>query len=128
MILTLLPFCMVIAALVGIARYNESNKLFWKLLIPFLLGFAMWTMTSKKSSPKQEEITVKQVNPTQAAALAPDAFTYLLGGDSTADTKKATSNPVGQDSTVLKDSALSESKIAIKTRDQPLENTIVDTS
>lgn len=128
MISTLFAFCLTVVIIYGIARYNESNKLFWTLLTPFLLGFAVWTMTHKESTPQQEEITVLQNNPTQAAALTPDTYMYLLTGDSTNATKKATSHPVGQDSTALPDSALSTGKIAVKTRDQPNNKKPYDTS
>jgi hypothetical protein len=128
MILTLLAFCLTLAAIYGIARYNESNKLFWTLLTPFLFGFAVWTMTHKEKSSKQEEITVVQDNPTQAAALTPDTYMYLLTGDSTSTSKKATSHPVSQDSTALPDSILPTGKIAIKTRDQPNKSKLYDSS
>lgn len=128
MISTLFAFCLTVVIIYGIARYNESNKLFWTLLTPFLLGFAVWTMTHKESVPQQEEITVLQNNPTQAAALTPDTYMYLLTGDSANATKKATSHPVGQDSTALPDSSLSTGKIAVKTRDQPNKSKPYDTS
>lgn len=128
MISTLFAFCLVLLAIAAIARYNESNKLFWTLLVPFLVGFAVLTMFHKKSSVKQEEKVVMQQNPTQVAALAPDAFMYLLIGDSSKAPKKETSKPASQDSVAISNAPDSSSEIAIKTRDQPLDNIVHDTS
>lgn len=128
MISTLLAFVLTIIIIAGIARYNESNKLFWTLLVPFLMGFAVVAMTSKKRATSQEEKIVMQNNPTQAAAISPDAFMYLLAGQNDAAPKKATSNPVGQDSSEAHNDSLSTSKIAVKTRDQPNDTIKHDTS
>lgn len=127
MISTLFAFCLVLLAIAAIARYNESNKLFWTLLVPFLVGFAVLSMT-KKSYGKQEEKVVMQQNPTQVAALAPDAFMYLLAGDSSKAPKKETSKPASQDSVALNSNHASSSEIAIKTRDQPTDSISHDTS
>ena len=52
---TLLIFLLGIIVIIGIARYNESNKLFWTLLISFLSGMAVAsvynTVTATKSTP-----------------------------------------------------------------------------
>lgn len=128
MISTLFAFCLVLLIIAAIARYNESNKLFWTLLVPFLVGFAVLTMTRKKSNVKQEEKITMQQNPTQVAALAPDTFMYLLAGDSSKAPKKETSKPASQDSVAINSDSTSSSEISVKTRDQPLDNITHDTS
>ena len=47
-----------------LARYNESNGLFWKLLISFLIGFAACDIILH-SITKQDEDQLTQVCPTQ---------------------------------------------------------------
>ena len=40
--------------ILGIARYNKSNNLFWQLIIAFLLGFAAGHMGSTASSVEKK--------------------------------------------------------------------------
>ena len=40
--------------ILGIARYNKSNKLFWQLIMAFLLGFAAGHMGSAVSSVEKK--------------------------------------------------------------------------
>ena len=38
--MTLFAFLATVAAIIAIARYNESDKLFWKLLVSFIGAYA----------------------------------------------------------------------------------------
>ncbi len=69
-----------------------------------------------------------QESPTQAALPSSVTTMYLLAGDSVNAPKKETSEPVSQDSFAKTNEVSSSSKIAIKTRDQPLETITHDTS
>lgn len=40
--------------ILGIARYNKSNKLFWQLIMAFLLGFAAGHMGSTANSVEKK--------------------------------------------------------------------------
>jgi hypothetical protein len=121
-------FALIVFVIGLIARYNESNKLFWTLLTPFVVAFAVTKMVTKDSSPKQDETVTLQVNPTQSAVLTSDAFMYLLAGDSVSGTKKATSPSVGKDTIPAAKDTIIPSKATVNTRDQPNKQSFFDTS
>lgn len=63
----LLWFFLGILIILCIGRYNESNKLFWVLLVSFVGSFAVATVVVKSShSSKETKQRVTQVCPTQA--------------------------------------------------------------
>ena len=63
----LLWFFLGILIILCIGRYNESNKLFWVLLVSFVGSFAVATVVVKSShSSKKTKQRVTQVCPTQA--------------------------------------------------------------
>lgn len=128
MISTLFVFSAIVGLIFAIARICESNKLFWTLLVPFLVGFSVVEMTKSHETAPQEENIIMQESPTQAALPSSDTTMYLLAGDSVNAPKKETSEPVSQDSFAKTNEVSSSSKIAIKTRDQPLETITHDTS
>ena len=111
-------FSLIVLVIAAVARYNESNKLFWTLLTPFIVAFAVTKMIQKDSSPKQDETVTLQVSPTQSAVLTSDAFMYLLAGDSVSGTKKATSPSVGKDTIPVENDTIIPSKATSKIRDQ----------
>lgn len=111
-------FSLIVLIIAAVARYNESNKLFWTLLTPFVVAFAVTKMIQKDSSPKQDETVTLQVSPTQSAVLTSDAFMYLLAGDSVSGTKKATSPSVGKDTIPVENDTIIPSKATSKIRDQ----------
>ena len=120
-------FSLIVLIVGAIARYNESNKLFWTLLTPFIVAFAVTKMIQKDSSPKQDETVTLQVSPTQSAVLTSDAFKYLLAGDSVSGTKKATSPSVGKDTIPVENDTIIRSKATSKIRDQS-KSSFFDTS
>ena len=111
-------FSLIVLIIAAVARYNESNKLFWTLLTPFVVAFAVTKMIQKDSSPKQDETVTLQVSPTQSAVLTSDAFKYLLAGDSVSETKKETSPSVGKDTIPAENDTIIPSKATTKIRDQ----------
>lgn len=120
-------FSLIVFIIAAVARYNESNKLFWTLLTPFVVAFAVTKMIQKDSSPKQDETVTLQVSPTQSAVLTSDAFMYLLAGDSVSGTKKATSPSVGKDTIPVENDTIIPSKATSKIRDQS-KSSFFDTS
>lgn len=111
-------FSLIVLIVGAIARYNESNKLFWTLLTPFVVAFAVTKMIQKDSSPKQDETVTLQVSPTQSPVLTSDAFKYLLAGDSVSETKKETSPSVGKDTIPVENDTIIRSKATSRIRDQ----------
>lgn len=111
-------FSLIVLVIAAVARYNESNKLFWTLLTPFIVAFAVTKMIQKDSSPKQDETVTLQVSPTQSPVLTSDAFKYLLAGDSVLETKKETSPSVGKDTIPAENDTIIRSKATSKIRDQ----------
>ena len=120
-------FSLIVLIIAAVARYNESNKLFWTLLTPFVVAFAVTKMIQKDSSPKQDETVTLQASPTQSAVLTSDAFMYLLAGDSVSGTKKATSPSVGKDTIPVENDTIIPSKATSKIRDQS-KSSFFDTS
>ena len=120
-------FSLIVLIIAAVARYNESNKLFWTLLTPFVVAFAVTKMIQKDSSPKQDETVTLQVSPTQSAVLTSDAFMYLLAGDSVSETKKETSPSVGKDTIPVENDTIIRSKATSKIRDQS-KSSFFDTS
>ena len=52
-------------AIIGIARYNEDDRLFWKLLLSFVFAFSVTTMCYKLMGDDNENNPTEQVCPTQ---------------------------------------------------------------
>lgn len=118
--MVLLWFVLGIALIFGIARYNESNKLFWQLFLAFILGFSCTKMIQQTGNVKQSNTALVQVCPTQMS----DAYTWaiiahnVLAKDSSVVTAQT---PVSQESPVLHESSIILNKTCGKVRDQPQE-------
>jgi len=89
-------FALGIVLITLIARYNESNKLFWTLLTCFTLGFVGTKLIYDAFSKEESKVIVDKVQPTQALAVTPGSLVYLLADDSLSTSVKVTSEPVGQ--------------------------------
>lgn len=115
----LLWFVLMIALFLAIARYNESNKVFWELVIPFLIAFAITTMVYDSSSDeKKDNGSFTQVCPTQVPS---GTVAYMLLAPNLEAMNVTDSNPVGQglipepcEGNVI------PSEVSRRTRDQPL--------
>lgn len=95
--MTLALFILGLLIIFGIARYNESNKLFWTLSIAYMLGFAGTKMVYDSfSTDEQSEKSLNQAYPTQG--LTPTGSAIACFFDTVGETTlvKETSNPVGQ--------------------------------
>ena len=95
--MALFLFLLGILLIFGIGRYNESNKLFWVLLLSFIGSYtaASIALNYKHDTKKNKEI-ITQVSPTQGLYTA---FCDLLSGnDAMYDNTSVTlvQKPVGQ--------------------------------
>lgn len=59
-------FLVGIIAITAIARYNEDDRLFWKLLLSFVFAFTLTTVGFKMLGTKGKSDLNGQVYPTQA--------------------------------------------------------------
>ena len=108
---TLLALC--------IARYNESNKLFWQLMLAFILGYTATVMVDRtiNGSERNDEALV-QVSPTQTPIIATNVFTLVNNAEAPEEVTDPES--VVKEMPELYKSIVS-SKVFGRTRDQPVE-------
>ena len=67
----ILLWCLLATAIAfGIARYHQSNKLFWSLFTSFVIGIAGAAVYNKIVTSEQSEIRSTQVLPTQVTSTA----------------------------------------------------------
>lgn len=119
--MTLFWFILGTALVFAIARYNESNKLFWTLFVSFIMGFAVTKMVYEHhEGEEQNNVSLTQANPTQMSATAYNAQT-LYEYVAVATPKKVTAlNSVSQDMPEARETEVILSEVSTKTRDQPL--------
>lgn len=119
----LLWFVLGILLAFAIARYNESNKLFWQLMLAFVLGYAATVMCTRTFDEEgRSSVNLTQVYPTQVPVIMPNSKIYFLNGMcDVATTKVTASEPVSQDITpVLYKIGIVPSEVFGRTRDQPI--------
>ena len=71
---TLLIFLLGIIVIIGIARYNESNKLFWTLLISFLSGMAVASVYNTVTAPEKNGKNVTLTKSTPTCQISSDIY------------------------------------------------------
>lgn len=97
--MTIIWFILGLLIILAIARYNESNKLFWILFVSYVLGFAGVKMFLDVFGEKeQSEVSLNQAYPIQGLAAMDNAFVCEVV-NICLPTTKTTSSPVGQAST-----------------------------
>lgn len=117
--MTTLWFLLGVALIFIIARYNESNKLFWILFLSFIMGFAGAKMLlDSTSSDEQSNGNLTQVCPTQVP-FDGIATTLFITSANLAASKVTDSNPVSQETPEQCETDITLSKVFGKTRDQP---------
>lgn len=95
--MTLFIFLLGIAIILGIARYNESNKLFWTLLFSFVVSFAAAKIVIDSFSSKDgSNTTFEQVQPTQGLVASSGSLVYLLANEDLPAIKQDNAKPVGK--------------------------------
>jgi hypothetical protein len=116
--MTLLAFVATIAAIVGIARYNESDKLFWQLLIAFVGSYAAASVVYNiAEDKKQDNVVMINEAPTQVLGTIPSLDEILAGNEFSATKREKSPKPVGKDSLVSQTVILS--KVHASPRGQP---------
>lgn len=117
--MTLFWFLLGIAVIIGIARYNESDKLFWSLFVSLIGTFlAVSVVCTYINSKKQNKVEYITSNPTQV--LYSGSHIYALAGPTvTANNGVAAPVPVSKDDIMMCviDNVLS--KVVVSARDQP---------
>ena len=88
-------FIIGVIAITLIARYNESDKLFWKLFLAFVLGFASAKMYYHLTNERNEN-TLTQVSPTQASMELSGIAQFFLAGSTPEITVSESYVPVSQ--------------------------------
>lgn len=94
--MTLFLFIVGLILITFIARYNESNKLFWALLTSYVLSFAGCKLIIDNFGHDESDNTFMQVQPTQGLAASSGSLVYLLADEDLSAPKKVTSEPVSQ--------------------------------
>lgn len=94
--MTLLAFIIGIVLITLIARYNESNKLFWSLLVCYVLGFTGVKLYIDNFTNNESKVKLEQVQPTQGLIASSGSLVYLLADESTSTNKTIMSKPVSQ--------------------------------
>lgn len=90
-------FILGILMIFGIARYNESNKLFWILFTAYILGFAGTKVIVDTFGKKgQSEKTLDQAYPTQGLNATSNTYMCFLADELQTTNVKETSKPVSQ--------------------------------
>jgi hypothetical protein len=121
--MTVLWFILGIALIFGIARYNESNKLFWLLLFSFVMGFAGTKMIiDSHHGDEQSNGDLTQVYSTHVSTATLNAATYYITSDVLKANNVVTAqHHVSQGLTpALSETNITLSEVFERTRDQPL--------
>lgn len=107
----------------GIARYNESNKLFWQLTLAFILGYAATVMCTRTFGNEKSNENNTQVLSTQGSSFAPNSIIYLFGNTTGMTSSKVTASiPVSQMYALkTREVNITLSEVFGRTRDQPIE-------
>jgi len=94
---TIALFLLGFLIIFGIARYNESNKLFWALFISYILSFAAAkVIIDAFKGEERSEPTLNQASPMQGLDATSDICLCLLADESLSTDVKVTSKPAGQ--------------------------------
>ena len=95
--MTLALFLLGLFIILGIARYNESNKLFWTLSIAYILGFACTKMVYDSfSTDEQSEKSLNQAYPTQGLTMTANTAMFFIEDVNSSTLVKETSNLVSK--------------------------------
>ena len=86
---TLLIFLLGIIVIIGIARYNESNKLFWTLLISFLSGMAVASVYNTVTAPEKNDNKVTLTKSTPMCQIPSDIYCLMKDEDQSTNSLNA---------------------------------------
>ena len=95
-----LLFILGILCILGIARYNNSNKVFWALFVSYTLAFTVGTIAYKATEKKeQSQVMLNQAYPTQGLLATQGTFVCIPEYVDYTTPVKVTSSLVSQDYT-----------------------------
>lgn len=94
--MTLALFLLGIIIIAAISRYNESNKLFWSLLVAYLLSFSVGKLYINYSDKKKSDVQLTQAYPTQGLTVVSGNMIFPLADMTSVAAVKETSKPVSQ--------------------------------
>ena len=96
----------------AIARYNESNKLFWTLLVSFIGAFTVASIVLSSDSNEKKNVTAN-ISPTQLYVSTQPSSLYAMDVtyDTTYDVPTSTSVTVSKDYYISND-VLSDSRVS----------------
>lgn len=98
--MTLLALLSGIAVITLIARYNESDNLFWKLLISLVGSYAAATVAVNvlnHSDEKKDKVVMIEKAPMQALESMPTLYASVVTDNSLATLGEKSPKPVGKD-------------------------------
>ena len=117
--MTLFWIAAVIATCISIARYNESDSLFWKLFIAFMGGIAAGVVVKNYIDDNEENKTVMiDQAPTQALESMPSLMAILADISLTTTGGEKSPKPVSQEMPIIQESVIL-SKVHSSARGQP---------
>ena len=130
MVTTILWFLVGVMIILGVARYNESEKLFWQLLISFVGTYGAATLAINALSSnekKQSKEVVIASKPMQVPSSKSYTICSLADLSGLVTVEEKSSVPVGKD-TASKLTNPSLSEVGRGARDQPMDTIMYDTS
>lgn len=118
--MTLFTCGAIIAAIFGIARYNEDEKLLWKLLVSFVGGAMAVTVahTVLTSDKKQNKVAMIEKSPMQVAESMPSLNAILADISFVPTMREKSPKPAGKGLAFIHDNSIL-SEVHRKARGQP---------
>ena len=117
--MTLLLLLSGIAVITLVSRYNEDDKLFWKLLVSFVGSYAAVTVASQLLSDKeQNEVVMVEKAPMHALESMPILCEGVVTDNSLATLGEKSPKPAGKDILLSKNNNIL-SEVHRKARGQP---------
>ena len=118
--MTLLAFVSIIAAITAIARYNESEKLFWSLLVSFVGAYAAVNVAVNllNDDKKSDKVVMIEKSPMQVQESIPLLTGVLADISLSATMREKSPKPAGKDSLFSQNNIIL-SKVHASPRGQP---------
>ena len=119
--MTLLALLSGIAVITLVARYNEDEKLFWKLLVSFVGAYAAADVAVNVlnySGNKEDKVVMIEKAPMQALESMPTLYASVVTDNSLATLGEKSPKPVGKDM-LFNQKNLILSEVHRKARGQP---------
>lgn len=126
--MTFISILLVLAFIIGIARYNENDSLFWKLFIAFTGSIAAATIAlNVMDSKNDDKVVVIEKAPTQALESMPSLFGSVTDMSLKATKREKSPKPVSKDLLFINDN-LNASEVTAFIRGRPQRCILYDTS